>query len=80
MNTNIGSQTRGRQARAVADMLLSMRSDSRTINDLSELTGLQRECITGWVNALEDVGLIVEGARRKITGQGGNVARTWRMP
>lgn len=74
------NENRGRVARAVADMMLSMRSDSRTVRELVELTGFHRDSIVGWINALEAVGLIVEGARRKIHGQGGNVARTWRMP
>ena len=74
------NQNRGKVVRALADMLLSMRSESRTVRDLQELTGLHRESVAAYVNALADVGLIVESARRKITGQGGNVARTWRMP
>lgn len=74
------NNTRGKVARNVADMLLSMRSDSRTVRELMDLTGSHRSSVMAWITALEDVGLVVKGARRKITGQGGTVAQTWRMP
>ena len=76
----MSSKDRGRVCKAVADMMRAMQSDSRTVGELMELTGMVRESVTAWVNALEDVGILAEGARRKITGQGGSVARTWRMP
>ena len=71
---------RGKQAQAVADMLLSMQTGPRTMAEMVGLTGLCDESVLGWLLALEAVGILRQDAPRlvPVVGRaGGRPSRTW---
>ena len=71
--------SREKRAVIIADMLRSLQSGERTVRELEDITGMQHEYLGHWLTAFEAVGLIQQGAPRKVDGAKGRTPKTWTM-